>query len=238
MRIAGDRSRLAGMTELSTDELIALGRDREAVEAALRGTRCEAGDASAPGGEAMSEAGDVQQLEEVVALLRQVVAGLTPAEYGDPTPCTAFTVGDVLEHMIAGATTFAPAFRGGPSPHPVPTEGDTLVRWDTAMTELLEAVRTEGAMERTIASPFGDQPGSAFVRYVAFDGLVHAWDLARASGQELEARDELVAEVDGYAHGLLVPEMRDGDTFAVATEPPAGASSLDRLAAFSGRVVA
>ncbi|MDX6219910.1 MAG: hypothetical protein QOJ48_1591, partial [Frankiales bacterium] len=40
MRIAGDHSRLAGMTELSTDELIALGRDREAVEAALRGTRC------------------------------------------------------------------------------------------------------------------------------------------------------------------------------------------------------
>jgi uncharacterized protein (TIGR03086 family) len=225
------------MTELSTDELIALGRDREAVAAALRGTRWEAGHASATGGGAMADADGVQQLEQVVALLRQVVAGITPARYGDPTPCPGFTVQGVLEHMITGATTFAPAFRGGPSPHPVPTGADPLVRWDAAMTELLDAVHTGGAMDRTIASPFGDRPGSSFVRYVAFDGLVHAWDLGRASGQDVTPPDALVAGVDAYARGLLVPELRDGDAFAGETTAPPGASSLDRLAAFSGRAV-
>jgi uncharacterized protein (TIGR03086 family) len=221
------------MTELSTDELLARGRDREAVDKMAAALQAPAGSTRGRG-----DMDGVQQLDEVIALLRQVVSGLTPAQYDDPTPCTAFTVQGVLEHMIGGATAFAPAFRGGPSPRPVAAEGDTLERWQAAMTELLAAVHTEGAQERTIASPFGEVDGAFFARYVAFDGLMHAWDLGRATGQDVVARPDVVAAVDGYARTLLVAEMRDGDTFAAETEPPAGATDLDRLAAFSGRRVA
>lgn len=218
------------MTELSTNELLARGRDREAVDK-LAAT-LQAPGAPADEGERMD---GVQQLDEIIPLLRQVVAGLTPAQYDDPTPCKAFTVQGVLEHMIGGATVFAPAFRGGPSPKPVPTSGDTLERWHAALAELHEAVHTEGAQDRTIASPFGEVDGAFFARYVAFDGLMHAWDLGQASSQEIAVRPEVLTAVDGYARSLLGPELRDGDLFAAETEPPPGASALDRLAAFTGR---
>jgi uncharacterized protein (TIGR03086 family) len=78
-------------------------------------------------------------------------------------------------------------------------------------------------------------PGDAFARFVVLDGLVHGWDLATATQQAYEPSDRLVEEVDAFARQAIAPAMRDGDTFADALEPPAGATSIERLAAFTGR---
>lgn len=226
------------MTELTAEELLIRGRDLEALEgmvAALHDQRCQAATTTTTATMNGEHMDGVQQLDKVVPLLRDVVGQVTAAQYDLPTPCVAFTVQGVLEHMIGGATTFGPAFRGAPSPQPVPAEGDTLERWQAAMTELLAAVHSPGARERTIASPFGSLPGEEFARYVAFDGLMHAWDLSRATGVPVSAPAELVAAVDEYARTLIVAEMRDGDTFAAETQPAQGADDLDRLAAFTGR---
>jgi uncharacterized protein (TIGR03086 family) len=96
-------------------------------------------------------------------------------------------------------------------------------------------VHTPGAADRVIAAPFGEVPGSVFARFVAFDGLVHGWDLATGTGQAYAPADDLVEEVEAFAHQALAPEMRDGDTFAAETETPADARPLERLVAFSGR---
>ena len=55
------------------------------------------------------------------------------------------------------------------------------------MDDLLDAVISPGAMERTIAAPVGEMPGSTFARFVAFDGLIHGWDLASATGLDYAA---------------------------------------------------
>jgi uncharacterized protein (TIGR03086 family) len=86
-----------------------------------------------------------------------------------------------------------------------------------------------------VASPFGEVSGDLFARFVVLDGLVHGWDLATATGQAYEPPDALVGEVEAFARGAIAPEMRDGDTFAGATEPPGDASPIERLAAFTGR---
>jgi hypothetical protein len=49
--------------------------------------------------------------------------------------------------------------------------------------------------------------------------------------------DDVVAAVDEFARAALSAEMRDGDTFKAETNPSAGASRLERLVAFSGRMV-
>jgi uncharacterized protein (TIGR03086 family) len=221
----------AGMTEshtpdaaVSIDELIALGRDREAVEAATR--RAATIQAGCP-------MDGVQQLDEIIPLLEGLVDGISPDELDNATPCAGFTVTGVLEHMIGGATAFAPAFRGEPAA--ADSEDTTQERWRRAMAELVGAVHAPGAQERTISTPFGEMPGSAFARYVAFDGLVHGWDLAVATGQRYTPPSDLVADVDDFARDLLKPEMRDGDTFDAETQAPPGATPLERLVAFSGR---
>ena len=227
--------RLHGMTDapdLTAEQLLLLGRDREAVEAALAGWHREVRPDTSGG----PDMDGVQQLDEVIPLLRQVVGGLTPDQHDRCTPCTDFTVAGVLEHMIGGATAFAPGFRGAPASGG-PAAGDVVQRWEAAIADLLDSVHSPGAQERILATPFGEQSGASFARYVAFDGLMHGWDLSTATGQAYAPRDELVAAVDAYARELLVPEMRDGDTFAA--EQPVGqdASALERLVAFSGRNV-
>jgi uncharacterized protein (TIGR03086 family) len=180
----------------------------------------------------------VQQLDELMPMLHALVDGISPDQLGDATPCTNFTVAGVLEHMIAGASAFAPAFRGETAPSPAsPPTGTLQDRWRAAMIDLLDAVHSPGATERTIAAPFGEVPGAVFARFVAFDGLVHGWDLATATRQPYAPSDGVVREVDAFARQALTPAMRDGDTFAAEATPPADASALERVVAFSGRPI-
>src|SRR5262245_15295191 len=79
--------------------LIRLGRDREAAEL---------GAATTNGGTAMDA---LAQLDQLGPVLGTVMSGLTAADLDRPTPCAGFTVRDVLEHMIGGATMFAAAYR-------------------------------------------------------------------------------------------------------------------------------
>lgn len=209
----------ANMTK-QTNELIALGRDREAVASALGGP-----------------VDGVQRLEGVMTLLKQVAGNISEEDLGRPTPCAKFDVEGVLEHMLGGAHAFAPGFRGdGSAPNP-PTEGSILDRWDSSMDTLMDAVHTEGAKTNILATPFGEVTGDFMASYASFDGLCHLYDLASSTGQSVTPPDALVAEIDAFARGFLQPEMRDGDTFAQATDPPADATPLERLVAFSGRTV-
>jgi uncharacterized protein (TIGR03086 family) len=172
------------------------------------------------------------QLAQLGPHLGGVVAGITQDQLDDPTPCDDYTVRGVLEHMVGGATAFAAAYRGE-----APTDpdlSDPLGGFAPVLGDLVAAISAPGALEQTVAAPFGDVPGDTFARFVVLDGLVHGWDLAIATGQSYEPPDELVAAVDAFAHQALDP-LRDGRTFAVATEPATGASPIERLAAYTGR---
>ena len=105
------------------------------------------------------------------------------------------------------------------------------------MDALLDAVQSPGALQRTIDTPFGPMPGSMFARLVAFDGLIHGWDLATSTQQAWDPPEDVVAEVDAFARQAIAPEMRDGDTFAQETHAPPDATPLLRLVAFSGRTI-
>lgn len=179
----------------------------------------------------------ITQLDEIVPLLNGLVAGIDDTQLSAPTPCAEFDVRGILAHMVGGATMFAAAFRGTPPPSG-PMPDDLVAAFPRAMGELQDAMRSPGALERTIAAPFGEVPGEVFGRFVALDGLVHGWDIATATGQAYEPPAEVVAEVDAYAQQAIGDELRDGQTFAIAASAPAGASPLERLVAFTGRTVA
>ena len=179
----------------------------------------------------------VQQLDEIIPLIEKVVEQIRPDQLDNPTACAKFTVTGVLEHMIGGATHFSPAFRGGVAGSVAPLEGELTDRWRRSMAELLSSLHSPGAQERTVTAPFGEVPVAAFARYTAFDGLVHGWDLSRATGLPYEPPDDLVAEVDAFARQFMQPEMRDGDLFAGEVDAPRDASALERTVAFSGRQI-
>lgn len=227
-----DREQLRARTTGQVAKLIELGRDREAAKLGASGSRRhdQAADNPQLTGQRMDP---LEQLDHLAPALGNVVANISPDQLDRPTPCTSFTVRGVLDHMIGGATMFAAAFRGQ-----APATGDpalgVLDGFGPALTDLATAMHEPGVLDRTMQTPFGEMPGTAFARFVVLDGLVHGWDLATATGQPYEPSDALVADVDGFARQTLDP-LRDGDTFAAAVEPPAGATHIERLAAFTGR---
>lgn len=222
-----DRRRPEPTWDEELTRLIQHGRDREAAElAAHRLAPLTQGAFMDP----------CTQLDEILPLLNKLVAPLDDAQLDAPTSCTKFAVRDVLDHMIGGATMFAAAFRGE-TPQDRAAETDLVAAFPAAMADLQQAVRSPGALDRTIAAPFGDVPGDAFARFVALDGLVHGWDIATATGQPYNPPAPVVAAVDTFARQAISEGMRDGDTFAAPVDPPADASPLVQLVAFTGRQV-
>jgi uncharacterized protein (TIGR03086 family) len=90
-------------------------------------------------------------------------------------------------------------------------------------------------MERVLPLPVGAMSGQTFLRFAAFDLLVHSWDLATTLDAALELPDDLVAEVDRFAHVVLDPWERDGINFQKPNTHDADATVLNRLVAFTGR---
>jgi uncharacterized protein (TIGR03086 family) len=179
-----------------------------------------------------------EQFTYILPTLSAMVDRIQVMQMDDPTPCTDFTVHDVIDHMIVLGGTFTYWFRGEEAPDLKAPGGYGWVpaaEFRKVMDDLLDAVQSPGAMERTIWAPIGEMPGSTFARFVAFDGLIHGWDLASATGLHYQPPTALIAAVDEFARSALTTAMRDGDTFKEATTAPDDASQMERLVAFSGR---
>jgi uncharacterized protein (TIGR03086 family) len=222
-RVGDDAVVTQRSAEARVARLIELGRDREAAALAAANLPTSGGTME-----------PLDQLDRLGPILAGVVGDITPAELDNATPCSGFTVRGVLEHMVGGATAFAAAFRGQ-APGAVP-DGDVLASFGPALNDLATAMHEPGSLDRTVQAPFGAVPGETFARFVVLDGLVHGWDLSTATGRAYDPPRDLVDAVTAFAHGALDP-LRDGDTFAAATEPPADATPLQRLVAYTGRAV-
>ena len=216
-----------------TSRLVALGRDREAAR-----LHAHAGSAHLQG-EALDS---IQQLDVILPVLVDLARNVTPAQLDDPSPCDEFTVRDVFNHMIGGGGFFAAQFRGE-GPPDAPPEGTDLAGADPvgtfvgAMESLAAAAKQPGALDRTVVAPFGEVSGDFAARYLAFDGTVHAWDIATATGQSFDLPDDVVVDVLAFAHQAIGPEMRVPGAFGPEVPAPAGASTLEQLVAFTGRSV-
>ena len=150
-----------------------------------------------------NDMGPTEQLSYILPACSALVDRIQVMQMNDPTPCEKFTVHDVLDHMMGLGGTFAYMFRGEQPPEPRPSGVYGWVpskEFRTVMDDLLESVTSPGALERTIESPFGPMDGETFARLVAFDGLVHSWDLATATGQRLALPSDVVDAVASFAH--------------------------------------
>ncbi|MDW3216902.1 MAG: TIGR03086 family metal-binding protein [Ilumatobacteraceae bacterium] len=181
-----------------------------------------------------------EQLSQILPALNDTVGQIRADQLDNPTPCDEFTVHDILDHMMVLGATFTYQYHGETPPEitPPPVYGRVpLAEFREVMDDLLDAVTAPGALDRTIDSPLGELPGDTFARFLAFDGLVHGWDIAVSTGTKLAVNDDVVDAVDSFARTALTDDLRDGDTFKRPAEPLALSSNLDDLAAFSGRTV-
>jgi uncharacterized protein (TIGR03086 family) len=77
----------------------------------------------------------------------------------------------------------------------------------------LAAAATPDALSASHQMPFGEIPGAVAVSVITADHTTHAWDLAIATGQQLEVSDELAAFALEAWMPVVPAEGRTGDGF-------------------------
>jgi uncharacterized protein (TIGR03086 family) len=173
---------------------------------------------------------------EAATVARQIIANVRPEQWTAPTPCTEWNVRQIVEHLIAGNERTADALVG-PAARPTAI-GDGLAAAFAASCDRLQwAYAAPEAMDQTLELPFGQMPAEFMARIRAGDMLVHAWDIARATGQPTDYAPELNETMLAMSRQMIAAVGRREGTFGPEREAPAGASAADRYAAFLGREV-
>jgi uncharacterized protein (TIGR03086 family) len=173
-----------------------------------------------------------------VDLLTPLVEGTRADQLTNATPCSKWTVRDLMNHFVGGGHMFAASLRGEPLAGGEETDlvaDDHVGAFGAAAADFRSAVDGLGSLEQPAELPIGTVPADLALRIAAGDLLVHSWDLARSTGQSFDPPEHFVTEVDGFFRAVVTPELREAELFGPEVEPPAGASAIDRLAAFAGR---
>jgi uncharacterized protein (TIGR03086 family) len=178
--------------------------------------------------------------------MSRLLTGVRDDQLGDATPCTDYTLGDLLQHVRGLAEAFTVSGRkeqqaGGSQPPP-PGDASRLPddwRGETAewLVRLTETWSDPAAWDGTAWIAGFEAPASAVGITAANELVVHGWDVARASGQELVLDDASIAPSREFVAMMSGPGSDDarGDAFGPALPVPDGASALDAVVAGNGR---
>jgi uncharacterized protein (TIGR03086 family) len=169
--------------------------------------------------------------EAALAACQLVLRGVAEADYGGATVCPEFTVAELADHLI-GNITFLGSAAGAEF---VPADAAALeARVAAAAQPALEAWNARG-IEGTVKLGSSELPAAAAPGILSIEFLVHAWDFAQATGQQVAVPDALAAHVLDAAGQIITPEVRSGGNFADAIPASPAANVIDRLIAFTGR---
>lgn len=189
------------------------------------------GDAGADDWMAPDELDPIKAAEATLATCQLVLRGVGEADYHHATICTEFTVAQLTDHLIGSVTTLGGA-AGAEFPGPA---AETLeARLAAAAQPALEAWNARGADGTVKVGPH-EMPAAVALGILSIEFLVHAWDFAEATGQQVVVSEELSAHVLDAAHTIITPEGRANVGFADPVKPGPDARVLDRLIAFTGR---
>ena len=170
-----------------------------------------------------------------------VIAKVRADQAALPTPCRAWDVRALVNHVVQDVRMFADSARGV---RRLPGDEDVIGdHWTGAYQQAAEALlaawRAPGAIDRTRRLPIGEVPASWSVLQQVADLAVHAWDVAKATGQPTDLDPETGQASLDWARQNLTPEFRgdeaSGKAFGPEVPVPADAPLADRLAGFFGR---
>ncbi len=180
-------------------------------------------------------------LAQAQDVARGVLANVTPDQLDGPTPCKDWTVAQLIDHLVGSqhwarngvaGTEMTETGEGA-------SQGDYQAAFDEAAAASLAAFNEDGALGRTVNPGFGDMPAGALMGLATTDTFTHAWDLAKATGQDTDLAPDLAAQLLEQSRQAIQPAFRsdEGTIFGPEQQAPDGAPAADQLAAFLGRTV-
>ena len=176
--------------------------------------------------------------------LADLVARIDDSELGKPTPCPAYALGDLIDHVGGLALAFTGAARktnehGGPGPSGDASRlgKDWRTRIPHDLGTLAVAWRDPGAWTGMTVIAGSDAPADIVGLTAADELVVHGWDVARATGQRYNCEPELLAAALRFLQLFASPDAPAGPDvpFGPARQLPDDAPLLDRVVALAGR---
>jgi uncharacterized protein (TIGR03086 family) len=175
-------------------------------------------------------------VEEFGARVRTVSAD----QWSYPTPDADWDVRALVNHVLA-ENQWVPPLLEGLTVEEVGDrfEGDQLGddpfgAWTDVAVAALAACKGDDVPVRVVHVSFGDITAEDYFAQVTADHVVHAWDLARATGGD----EHLDAELVDFAYGYIAPQAEDwrgAGAFGPAIKVPPGADRQTELLALTGR---
>ncbi|MBB5937390.1 TIGR03086 family metal-binding protein [Streptomyces zagrosensis] len=178
---------------------------------------------------------------EALELFSDRVHAIGSDQWDAPTPCTEWSVRDLVNHLMAEQLWVPPLIRDGST---IEEQGDRfdgdqlgddpVGNWDRAVAEALAAIAEPGALERTVHLSSGQGSAIAYCSQMTMDTVVHTWDLSRAIGADERLPKELVdcatEEVSPY-----IADLEGTGLFDAPLPPPPGADAQTKLLTLVGR---
>ncbi len=136
-------------------------------------------------------------MRESIDIAVAAIRGADPARYGDPTPCTDWTVGKAVNHLAFGLVMAeygarkaawpsdwtederCPYLRGVP-------EAEWADRAAEAGAAAARAWQDPAAWEGDAPFGSGSMPAAAIGSMMTAEFVLHGWDVARATGQPFD----------------------------------------------------
>ena len=184
----------------------------------------------------------VALLHRVVDESTRLVDGVTPDQLGSPTPCTEWTVRDLINHITGGATMFAISAEQGSVPDDQVGRlmgGDNLGddykgAFKTATARAMAAFDDPAVLGKTVKLPFGEMPAGVALNIAVMDVATHSCDIARATSQQIGDAGLYEAAL-AMGRQMITDDFRQPGVFDAEQPCPADAPVEDRLLAFAGR---
>ncbi|MGW7275538.1 TIGR03086 family metal-binding protein [Streptomyces sp. NPDC054864] len=188
----------------------------------------------------MSESNIADLLKAATAHAVPVVRAIPDDRLADPTPCAEYDVKALVNHLLQVIVQFqALAAKQdsdfSESPDYVAESPGWRERFADEAGKLVAAWAAPGADEGTTGAM--DMPAKTVGCMALLDLTVHAWELARATGQEYEPAPESSGVVAALREAVagLAPTARKMGVFGEPLPVPEGGSELERLLAETGR---
>ena len=169
--------------------------------------------------------------------LADLVARVGDDELGKPTPCPAYTLGDLIAFTAAANKDGGGHAEGQPSGDASRLGEDWRVRIPRDLATLAEAWRDPAAWAGTTRIAGSDSPAEVVGLVAADELVVHGWDVARATGQPYDCEPELLAAAESFLAMFASPDAPAGPdvAFGPSRQVRADAPELDRVVALAGR---
>lgn len=181
--------------------------------------------------------------EYAIEELRRTVVSLDESQMDTVTNCEPWTVRRLASHALnnqllwAGLVTGQHLVSVEDTMGAVPLAGDLAPIADDVAVRALAMWHTEGVLEATHATPFGELPGSVVVTFAAIDALAHAWDLSSTVGRPIEFEARAIPSISAIVDAVCTDDVRAMGVIKAATEPPSDATDTERLMATAGRTI-